>query len=60
MPKVLSVARGLVGEVYFGLHGNNAALVAQLEQLANGLAAVGAVVEGAVVDIHAHKAVGQA
>ena len=30
------------------------------QQLANGLAAVGAVVEGALVHIHAHKAAGQA
>ena len=46
----------------FDLRGNrdDAALVAQGEELADGLAAVGTVVEGAVVDIHADEAVGQA
>jgi hypothetical protein len=49
-----------VDEVDLRGDGDDAALVAQFEQLADGLAAVGAVVEGAVVHIHADEAVGQA
>ncbi len=36
---------------------NNAALEAQFEQFANGLAAVVAVVQGALIDVHADEAV---
>ena len=37
---------------------DDAALVSHIEQLADGLPAVGAVVQGALVHIHAHKAAG--
>ena len=50
----------LVDEVDFGGDGDDAALVAEVKEVADGLSAVGAVVEGALVDVHADKAVGQA
>src|ERR1035437_1062585 len=51
--------RVLVDEVHLGGDGDDAALVTEIEEFADGLAAVGAVVEGAVVDVHADEAVGQ-
>ncbi len=50
----------LVDEVDFWGDGDDAALVAEVEELADGLAAVGAVVEGALVYVHADEAVGKA
>src|ERR1700683_557002 len=52
-------AIGLIHEVHLRNYRDHAALMAKLKQLANGLSAVGAVVEGALVHIHAHKAAGQ-
>jgi len=52
--------RELVDEVDLGGDGDDAALVAEVEEFVDGLAAVGAVVEGAVVDVHADEAVGEA
>jgi len=45
-------------EVDVGFVGNDSALVAHIEELADGFAAVVAVVDGAVVDVHADEAVG--
>src|ERR1700733_14593822 len=50
---------GLADEVYVGAVGDDAAIVAHGEQLANGVLAVFAVVEGALVDVHTDEAVGQ-
>jgi hypothetical protein len=48
----------LADEVYFGAVGNDATVVTHFQQLANGIFAVFAVVEGALVDVHAYEAVG--
>ena len=58
---LVSVLAGeyLVDEVDFWGDGDDAALVAEVEQLADGLAAVGAVVEGALVYVHAYETVGK-
>src|SRR5208337_307331 len=47
-------------EVDLGGDGDDAALEAEVEESEDGLAAVGSVVEGAFVDVHADEAVGQA
>ena len=52
-------AYGLAYEVDFGFVGNDAAVVAHGQELGDGFAAVGAVVEGALVDVHADEAVGE-
>ena len=49
----------LADEVDFGLVGNDAAVVAHFQELADGFAAVFAVVQCALVDVHADEAVGQ-
>ncbi len=50
---------GLADEVYVGTVGDDAAIVAHGEQFANGVFAVFAVVEGALVDVHADEAIGE-
>ena len=56
----ISLARkGLSDEVYVGLTGDDAALVAHGEYLADSFAAIVAVVQGALVDVHADEAVGE-
>ena len=59
---LVSVLAGeyLVDEVDFWGDGDDAALVAEVQELADGLAAVGAVVEGALVYVHADETVSQA
>ena len=52
--------RSLVDKVDLRCDRDDAALVAQIEERADGLAAVGAIVEGAVVDVHADEATGEA
>ena len=49
----------LVSEVNKRRDGNDAALVTKVEEFADGLASVGAVVESALVDVHADKAAGR-
>ena len=49
----------LADELNFGPHRNDAAFVAHLKQLADGVTAIVAVVESALVDIHADEAVGE-
>ena len=50
---------GLADEVNVGAMGDDAAIVAHGEQLTNGVFAVFAVVEGALVDVHADEAIGE-
>src|SRR5580698_276225 len=46
-------------EVDIGAVGNDATIVAHIEKLTDGFAAVRTVVEGALIDIHAHETVGE-
>jgi hypothetical protein len=50
--------RRLADEVDVGFHGDDTAIVAHVEELFDGFAAVVAVVESALVDVHADEAVG--
>jgi len=48
-----------VDEIDLGLHGNDASLESHIQQLADGFAAIFSVVQRALVDVHAHKLIGQ-
>jgi len=48
----------LSDELYAGFVGDDAALVAHVEEFADSFAAVVAVIDGAVIDVHADEAVG--
>jgi len=50
----------IIDELHQGRDGDDAAFVTEIEQRANGLAAVGAIVEGALVHVHADESAGQA
>ena len=58
-PRSRSCRRALTDEVDLGFVRDDAALEAHLQQLADGFAAVFAVVQGALVDVHADKLVGE-
>ena len=49
----------LVDEVYFWFDGDDAFFVPESEQAADGFLSVGAVAEGALIDVHADEAAGQ-
>ena len=47
----------LADEINFGLHRNNAAFVAERQELLDGLFAIGTVIKSALVDVHADKTI---
>ena len=60
LPVATHGAGSLVDELHQGRDGDDAAFVSEIEQRANGLAAVGAIVQGALVHIHVDESAGQA
>jgi len=54
-----AASRPLANKIDVGADGNNAAIKAHVEKLANGLSSIFSVVQGAVVDVHADKTIRQ-
>jgi hypothetical protein len=60
--QAVGVAKGIypsTDKIYVGAVGNDATIIAHLEELVDSFAAIRAVVESAVVDVHADESVGE-